>query len=183
MRILSTLLFLLSSITYGQCVNYADITTANYSQALTQSETYITISSSVYPLAVVKLDANPSNGYVLMNPGFIATPSGNNAFIAQALDGCDISIPSKTTSLEVKDIITKEINIYPNPTTEYLNISSNINILNYKICSLDGKEIIISNQLNNTKEQINVSVLAAGFYLINIETGSNEILSYKFIKK
>ena len=185
MRFLYLLLFLLNFTAYSQCVNSATITNANYAQNLTQSNTFITISSNVYPSTLVKLDANPTNGYVLMNPGFAAIPNGNNAFIAQALDGCGNLTPAKMTtdSKEVeKEKVNLEIKIYPNPASGFINLFSNSILLNYKICSLDGKDILSTTQLNNKNETINVSNLSTGFYVIYIETEKNEVYNYKFIK-
>lgn len=188
MRLLYSILFLMSYIANAQCVGSASITSANYSQSLTQSNTYITISSSVNPSTLVRLDANPTSGYVLMNPGFVAIPNGNNAFIAQTLDGCGSLIPAKMTTDNTKEEIEEinleiEIKIYPNPTSAFLNLFSNSILLNYKICSLDGKDILSKTRLNNKNETINVSNLSAGFYIIYIETETNEILNYKFIKE
>ena len=176
-------MLLLNFTVYSQCVSPKIITTSNYSQLLTQSNTYITISSSVYPLKTVKLDANPNDGYVLMTPGFYSSPSGNNAFIAQSLDGCGGLAPVKMVNIEDNEEIIREVIIYPNPTTEFLNLVSNNTILSYKIYSLDGKEIIPNKKIANNKEEINVSNFAAGFYIIYIETEVNEVLSFKFVKK
>ncbi|TBV25226.1 MULTISPECIES: T9SS type A sorting domain-containing protein [Meridianimaribacter] len=68
------------------------------------------------------------------------------------------------------------INIYPNPVRDYINISiaNNQTITAIQCYDLMGKQIFNSTY----KEQINVSYLKSGLYLLKIET-----LSGSFIKK
>ena len=80
-------------------------------------------------------------------------------------------------SLNVQDV-KKHINIYPNPTKDYINIvTSNINVDESYIYDMSGKLILQSKQ-----EKIDVSSIPSGAYVISITT-SKGIISYKFIKK
>lgn len=80
-------------------------------------------------------------------------------------------------------IITKttlnnnNISIYPNPTNDVLNISSDNIILKTTILTIDGK--IIKEEVNN--KSINVADLVRGIYFIQISTNNN-IITEKFIK-
>lgn len=49
--------------------------------------------------------------------------------------------------------------------------------MNYKIYALDGKEKISKRKINNNKEEINVSNLPGGFYIISDETETNEVIN------
>jgi len=115
---------LFSRIVFGQTCS-ADITisSANYAINLTQSSTYISINSSIDVGKIIKLDANPTDGYVLMNPGFIVSPSSAGAFIAQPLDGCGNAIPNKIASVNANENSKDIINLYPNPASDVVNIS------------------------------------------------------------
>ncbi|SFN79536.1 Por secretion system C-terminal sorting domain-containing protein [Paenimyroides ummariense] len=87
------------------------------------------------------------------------------------------TIGTVKTSLVLDD---KEIYVFPNPTTDILNISSKngLEMKEIKITDLSGR---IVRTLNNAST-INVSDLSAGTYLIDITTNEGKASS-KFIKK
>lgn len=73
-----------------------------------------------------------------------------------------------------------EFKIYPNPTTDIINIESSINFDYYEIIDASGR-VINNNAVNNSK--INVKSLNKGIYFINLFNKSELILREKFIKK
>jgi hypothetical protein len=174
MKFLSILFFLISGVIFGQCVGSAIISQKNYSQSLTQTNTYITITSSVNPLATVKLDAHPTNGYVLMNPGFIAAPTGNNAFIAQSLDGCGVLIPKKLIDSNPLSNSIQELKIFPNPVNNILNINfnqTNKKPFEFSLYDATGK-LIKTEYFSNASAtyQVDVSSLIKNNYIYKIST-------------
>jgi len=75
-----------------------------------------------------------------------------------------------------------QINVYPNPVTDLLNVNidlSNGEKTNYKIFDLNSK-IVNSNELLNN--QIDVSNLIKGVYILEINN-SNNTNKIKFIKE
>jgi hypothetical protein len=80
---------------------------------------------------------------------------------------------TKTGILENK--LLKNISIYPNPITDILNIDipKNINVKSINIYSIDGK-IIEKNMYSFKSEQLNISKLATGSYVLNIETDKGD---------
>ena len=74
--------------------------------------------------------------------------------------------------------IVSEINIYPKPTSNTLNINGIIKNINYSIFNLQGQSILKGNTNNN----IDVSTLPQGMYILNLETESG-VLVNKFIKE
>ena len=74
------------------------------------------------------------------------------------------------------------VNIYPNPTTDYINIDfgnlDNVEGLNIKIINILGQEVL-SQPMNTDK--INVSELSKGIYIIKISDAMSQI-DRKFIK-
>lgn len=83
-------------------------------------------------------------------------------------------------NLSTSEVSTKNnINIYPNPATDFLNVTKVSNKASYKIYSLAGK--LVSNGIV-TNQKIDVSSLAKGVYVISISDIGNEILNTKFIK-
>lgn len=72
----------------------------------------------------------------------------------------------------------KDISIYPNPATDYVNIfSTKHNIEKVSIFDLTGKQMI-----SETKQKINVSKLPSGVYVLSVKTDSG-IRNFKFIKQ
>lgn len=91
---------------------------------------------------------------------------------------CQIEINSLPTSI-TRNINDFDINIYPNPLGDILNIDVEGSIKSIKILGLDGKLYL---QYNIQNEKIlNTSKLRAGLYLIEIET-EKEISYRKIIK-
>ena len=79
------------------------------------------------------------------------------------------------------DTVNKEdkLNIYPNPATDFLNVTKVSSKAKYAIYSLDGK--LVSNG-NLTDNKVAVSKLEKGVYVITIEDNGKTAQS-KFIKK
>lgn len=77
---------------------------------------------------------------------------------------------------------TNNINIYPNPTTQELNITGirNQNVA-ISIIDINGKKIL-NTITNSTSNKIDVSKLSNGFYFIRFN-GNNSIRVLPFIKK
>ncbi|MBO6212036.1 T9SS type A sorting domain-containing protein [Algoriella sp.] len=81
-------------------------------------------------------------------------------------------------STEVKTIINKRLNVYPNPVYDILTIDGDLNQdYSYQLYNLSG-EIVSEGKFINNK--INISSLKAGIYLIRINN-SQELT--KIIKK
>ena len=70
-----------------------------------------------------------------------------------------------------------EFKIYPNPTSDYLNIHTEEQILDVTIFNVQGRQI-----LKSTEERLDVSNLTSGIYLIEVKTNSGKAVN-KFIKK
>lgn len=85
----------------------------------------------------------------------------------------------RTTTLAVNEFDQTKITIYPNPATEYINITGLHHIKNVKIIAVDGK--VISTLVNTG--QINISKLVPGVYFLEIKTDQSTINRIKFIKK
>ena len=93
----------------------------------------------------------------------------------------DLSLFREPISL-VKVLGTEEsakyFNIYPNPTSEFLNIvSTKYDIQKVHIYDLSGKQI-----LSESKSRIDVSKLPSGVYMLIIKTQEGN-KNFKFIKQ
>ena len=88
---------------------------------------------------------------------------------------------SLTTNLSTISNLISNINIYPNPTENFLNISNpnNVEIKSISVVDINGR--IVKNQ-SNSLSQINVSDLNAGVYFVTIEAAEGKTTK-KFIKQ
>jgi hypothetical protein len=73
------------------------------------------------------------------------------------------------------------VKIYPNPVSDILNIESTSKVLSISVYDLTGKMVAYHGS-NEEKSQINVSKLAAGAYIVKIQTEKGDE-STKIIKK
>ncbi|MBU8882295.1 T9SS type A sorting domain-containing protein [Kaistella sp. DKR-2] len=76
--------------------------------------------------------------------------------------------------------LTQLISVYPNPVTDVLKIASKEKVLNLQVYAADGK--LVNIQPNRSLDQLEVSQLPAGLYVLKITTGKGE-KQVKFIKK
>lgn len=79
---------------------------------------------------------------------------------------------------------TDSIRIYPNPTTDILNIEllNNQTIQSLVIYDLLGNKIVAKNYLQSPS-QINISNLASGIFLLELTDTNNQKLIHKIVKK
>ena len=87
-------------------------------------------------------------------------------------------IGADTTGVENESLVT--LNMYPNPASDVLNISSQSTINTVEIFNVLGQKVITM-QVEDTSAEINVSNLNAGIYLIKYEI-NNSTSTKKFVK-
>lgn len=92
------------------------------------------------------------------------------------------SVPSYI--LSVNEFVSSKFNIFPNPSTNIVNIANSENILVEKITVYDvvGKQLNTQNFNNQAQIQLNVEGLASGTYMLHIQTNAG-IAVKKMIKK
>ncbi len=84
-------------------------------------------------------------------------------------------------TLKINSIKPEIINIYPNPATDYIHISfENMLFISYSIIDIKG-EMLISNKHHDLSENINVSMLNPGIYIIKINVARNKEITKLFI--
>ena len=71
-----------------------------------------------------------------------------------------------------------EVVLYPNPVRDILNIEIENDIQSIEIYNIQGQKVLTSNQ-----NQINVSGLATGMYVVRIQDAENNISTKKIVIK
>ena len=107
-------------------------------------------------------------------------------FLAK-IENCSVleqeKVASQTTILPIKKTINQaEIKIYPNPAVNLLNIDfGSIEIREIMIINVSGYEILRRTDDQNLN-QIDISPLPSGMYLLNVLTTDQQLLTKRFIK-
>ena len=84
-----------------------------------------------------------------------------------------------TTTLAVGDLSKGKIQMFPNPVTDFINVSGVENAKSIIISNMAGQEILRT----DFKNKLNVSQLTKGVYIIKITNSEGQAHDLKFIKK
>ncbi|WP_165828281.1 peptide-N-glycosidase F-related protein [Chryseobacterium phosphatilyticum] len=84
-----------------------------------------------------------------------------------------------TTTLNVKDFKTIDVSIFPNPTSDFVNIKSKTAVASLSLFSMDGKKLLETYK----EDRINISSYSTGVYLLNITLKDGTHFKHKIIKK
>lgn len=141
---------------------------------------------SVAILKSIKTNTNPAVVTATINPEeeLVLTPkSSGEATIIVSFNSngklVEKSITVNVTNSLGTDKFDKiEFTVYPNPVSDILNIKTQDEVLNVIIYDITGRQI--NARINNN--QVDVSALTKGFYIINVVTDSASY-QQKFIKK
>lgn len=101
---------------------------------------------------------------------------------------CVRGIPSITTNINRLTNTLDQINIYPNPATTMITITSSANIKEIKIINLLG-EVVSTNSPTNNQSTIDISQLSKGIYFIEVQADgsasspTNNVIRKKFVKQ
>jgi hypothetical protein len=104
---------------------------------------------------------------------------GNGCYAFNTTDNKVIIIKDSTLGLSESEEKNK-ISIYPNPTTDYLYIKSDLTIKEIQISDLNGR---IINNLELQDNKMNLSSLQSGIYFAKISDENGKTLTKKIIKK
>ncbi|MDH6251475.1 hypothetical protein M2347_001202 [Chryseobacterium sp. H1D6B] len=108
------------------------------------------------------------------------------ALEGQAKYGYSINIDNlmiQSSSLATSEVSKiSSFKIYPNPASDYINISSDSRISEIAIFDLSGKQLTTL-KYENAPITIPVNNLSTGIYIIQVKNTDGSITSHKFIKK
>jgi len=85
------------------------------------------------------------------------------------------------TTLSNGSFLNEEIILYPNPSSDFLNLSIT-DVDNIKIVDMLGKQILSKYQSTDSETQIDIQHLAKGNYILQISK-DNQIENIKFVKE
>ena len=167
-------------------VNEGQTDANNVLSSLTSTSSYTSISSPIVTFPLMAPGINQLSQFdVVINAN---TPNGTEIpFTHQLTDGTH-NFSENFTVLVVSTVGINEngqslITIFPNPTTDFININLNNTIATQAVIyDVYGKKIN-EEALTETDNRINVSELANGVYFIKIFNEGQIVSTTKFIKK
>jgi hypothetical protein len=76
------------------------------------------------------------------------------------------------------------ITIFPNPTSDVFGIATATEkeILKVQIYDVTGKTVYANNSVKSSEDQIDVSKLPSGVYIVEIKNQANSVLRKKLVK-
>ena len=121
-------------------------------------------------------DLSPYLGQVI-GISFVAR-AGDHYTPTFGIDDIELSIQEMVTSVQNQNSIN--INIHPNPTSGLVQLQSSSPITYFHVSSIDGAAIL---QQTGPANQIDVSNLASGIYLVTVEFEDGSVVSKRLVKQ
>jgi hypothetical protein len=111
----------------------------------------------------------------------------NNVYVAFRHHACTDQFLFILDDIKITNIAsvvenTISTSVYPNPTSDVLNIELSENATSVSIIGLDGK-VISTESVNANTVTVNVSALVAGVYIYQIVAENGEVVRNTFVKK
>ena len=129
--------------------------------------------------------ANWAGPFIVDEVDFITTTPTTNAAVSEIIyDNLTVKAAPEEALLNVSEVIAEgSFSVYPNPAKNVLNISNTINAVvnNVVLTDLNGR-VVKSQNLNTVEGQVNISDLATGIYMMNVNTDKGSITK-KIIKE
>jgi len=138
--------------------NYANVNVTNYTSG---SFTITPSATGVY--------------YLGFNVYTTAAMSGN--FGLMAFDNISLTTSSLSTS---ENLLSESLQVYPNPTSDYLNIKGSKKVSGVKVLDVSGRVVLSSDK---AEQRIDVSQLVKGAYILTVKNTDGTSSTHKFIKK
>lgn len=164
--------------------NAAPVNTANVTILLSKD------GGLTFPYTLV--DSTPNNGSYTFNvPGGLGTSSTARIMI-KAIDNVFLNVNStnftinSTLGISEAEKAEAEVKIYPNPSKGIFTIETEAsNGMTYSVFAMDGKLVNVKKELKAKKirEEVNLSYLPSGVYIVQVEKDGQKISKKLIIKK
>ena len=127
-------------------------------------------------------EATGNGGTVSYSIGQVAyTATGTNGSVTQGVQ----QVYEITTVLGMEFTnITLEVSIYPNPTTDYLNLkveNENDEILSYQLFDMNGR-LVDTQKLTGNATTIDMEAFQTSTYLLKVTNEQTTIKTFRIIK-
>jgi hypothetical protein len=176
---------IVNDLMYAGFAGYLELATMDYVLEIRDETGESAVAAYDAPLASLGLEGA---ALTVVASGFLTPENNSNGpgfglYVALPAGGELIPLPSSTTGFEEKIIAEEEVNVYPNPVSNYINIQysllseSEVTIQMIDMLGNTVREAQVgpqSNQLYNHK--FNVNDIDSGLYFVTINAGSSQIV-------
>ncbi|AWA28757.1 hypothetical protein HYN48_00880 [Flavobacterium magnum] len=112
--------------------------------------------------------------------------SGTTYYASQNDGSCDSDVRLAVTvttgaCLEVEQLESDALNVYPNPVADFVTISYTRDISHVQVVNMIG-QIVLDRKINSAETRLDMSQLAAGTYLVKV-SADNLFKTIKIIKR
>jgi len=150
---------------------------------MTNLQAFTSNSDITYHWSPEETISNPSSNFVIANPAVTTTYTLTIANEVDCQKSVEVTIEVEECNEVVaglEDIKEGDIQLFPNPVIDYLNVQINSNTsFQLTVFDLNGKKVL-QQELNNS-QQINFDEFQKGIYLIVLENEEGQYFS-KIIK-
>ena len=169
-----------------------DVANTNIAPVNTENVTILISTDGGLTFPHVLVESTPNNGsYTFTVPGGLGETTEGRIMI-KGVDNYFLNVNKAeitiNSNLSVNDLNNNSFTIYPNPSQGVFTVDFNTksNNVSYVIYGMEGK-LITQNTLNPTggkvSQQINLSHLPSGTYVIQINNGGEKMTQQLIIKK
>lgn len=180
---------LVDDLSYTEFAGYLSLPTNNYEILLTDSAGATPIAKYSAPLSSLNLQGQ---AITVIASGFVNPSANSNGpvfglYATTAAGGQLVALPVLPTpsGLNENNSILN-VNFYPNPVNNFINLVSDKDLINAQINILDlSGRIVKQYQVNTTNSVVNsidVNDLTNGVYLLQLNN-NGELNNFRFIKK
>ena len=125
--------------------------------------------------------SNLSNGVTIFSYTVLFSDLGTMEYKVQGgstfiFEDVHFTVVNPTTT-GINDLSDVTFSVFPNPTTDFLNISTSDNIESVKVFDMNGR-LVISDTYNTSDVKLDVMNLTNGYYTVLV----NDVKPIKFIK-
>ena len=173
---------LVDDAAYGDFAGYLNLATADYILEVKDAPGTTTLATYSAPLATLGLE---DSAIVVVASGFLTPANNSNGpafglYVALGTGGNLVPLPA--VSLSVGELDETRVEVYPNPTTDFITIDGvELSDVEATIVDVNGK-VVRQAPLNNT-QMIDVSELSQGtYFLILMRNNSVFSVGTTFVK-
>lgn len=175
---------IVDNLAYTDFQGYLELPTADYVLEIRDETGSVGVAAYAAPLATLNLDGA---ALIVLASGFLNPANNSNGpafglWVATGAAGSLLELPG--AALGVDDFDATTFALYPNPTTNNLNVAvTGIELANFNVSITDmqGRIVLLNTSVSNNS--IDVSNLQAGIYQLSIMDGTTILASKKFIKR
>lgn len=123
-----------------------------------------------------EIQQTTDGGYIITGYTNSSAFNNGNVYLLKLNESGDLVYPTAVYGFHIQP----KVLIYPNPSTGFINIDSEIANASIRIFSLKGREVF-SQELKKGKNRLDITYLAKGSYLYQLSAGSEIVQNGKFL--